>query len=142
MKTIKLLFILSVFLTFVACYQEEDFVGDNIKEGGTYYPVVQDVYAEAADGTFAEGSTVQLTIFYWSRDDVSKIEFIESLDGTDTVINSVISATGYDTDRNVDFVTYNYTIPSGSSGKEISITGTVTTVNDLSKSKSASFTVE
>ncbi len=142
MYMLKYLLITVLSLSVFSCYTEEDFVRDNIKEGGTYYPVVQDVIAEPIDGNYAEGSTVQLTIYYWSRDELATIEFFETIDNNTNLIHSATTPSGYDEERNVDFVSYLYTIPPGSSGKEIQFTGTVTTVHDLQKSANATITVE
>lgn len=130
-------------LVFSSCYEEEDWLADNLVDGGTYFPVIQSVLTELPeDATFSEGTTVNLSVWYWSRDDVKDITITETIDDVVTKLVSSSSSTRFDVEKNVDVLEYDYAIPVGSSGKEIIITATVTTVNDLERVKDNSFTVE
>ena len=130
-------------LVFSSCYEEEDWLADNLADGGTYFPVIQSVLTELPDGeTFSEGTTVNISVWYWSRDDVKEVRITETIDDVETQLTSSASSTRFDTEANVEVLEYDYTIPEGSSGKEITITATVLTVTNLDRVKSNSFTVE
>ena len=143
MNKINFLIAISMLLVFSSCYEEEDWLGDNLADGGTYFPVIQSVLTELPDdATFSEGTTVNVSVWYWSRDAVKEVKITETIDGVEKQLTSSGSSTRFDVEKNVDVLEYDYAIPAGSSGKEITITATVITVNDLDRVKSSSFTVE
>lgn len=141
MKKINIFIIFGILLTLSSCYKEEDWLAENIKEGGTYYPVIQTLTVTPTSGDFTEGNTVMISMQYWSRDDIKEITFNAVLDGVETQLVSTTSSTRFDLEQNVDVLEHTYTIPAGSLGKEITISGVVTTVNDLDRVKESSFTV-
>ncbi len=138
----KILFFLPLLVLFSSCYKESNWIADNVDTEGYFYPLIQDVLAEPANGTdITEGSEVLISVYYWSRDDVASVELFETIDGNEKMIHSASAPTRFDAERSVDVLEYSYTVPAGTAGKDITIKAVVTTVNGLSREKATSFTV-
>lgn len=129
-------------MTFTACYEETYWLDENSTTDGFYYPQIQDLNADTDDGTYTEGKVVTLSLYYWSIDDVKSVDLSATIDGVETSIVSASSPTRFDSERSVDVLEQDYTIPSGSSGMDITFTAVVTTVNNLNKTTTTTISVE
>lgn len=138
----KILSFLSIAILLGSCYKESNWIADNVDTEGFFYPLIQDVIAEPTTGdAIAEGSKLLISVYYWSRDPVATVELYETIDGNNKTIHTATEPTRFDAERSVDVLEYTYTVPNGTSGKEITIEAVVTTTNGLSRNKSTSFTV-
>lgn|GEM_PF-2906871 len=141
----KILYVAVYMVLLSSCYKESDWISDNVDTDGYFYPLIQDVLVEPANSTatsFAEGDEALISIYYWSRDDVASVEIFETIDGNEKLIHTATQPTRFDPARSVDVLETSYTIPTGTSGKEITIRAVVTTVNGLSRDKATTIVVD
>jgi hypothetical protein len=145
MKSLYKISALFILLTFMSsCYEDNAYwLDENIREGGTYYPVIQNLNVAPANGdTYAAGGTAVLSLQYWSRDDVRTLDYYQTIDGVETLIESVAYQYSYDPESEAELFDYNYSIPGNASGKTIELRVEVVTVFDVIRESTTSISVE
>lgn len=136
----NILFVLFSVLLVTSCYEETDWVEDNSTTNGHHFPMIQDVIPES--DTVQAGATVAVNVYFWSRDEVKELDFLQTINGTETLLSTSAPQVTYDEERNVDVMNFSYTVPDTSmAGSSITLTSVVRTVHDLTRSKSASIVV-
>lgn len=137
--------ILYLFLitTAISCYDAEEFwLDENIKEGGTYYPVIQTLTITPGSGDFFEsGKEINIALQYWSRDEVKEIKYYQTVDGVETLIDTKPYTPSFDPVSEAELFNYTTTLPSVDSGSSVGYRVSVTTVFDLSRESSKTVTV-
>lgn len=112
MKLIKNTIILSCLLALVtSCYEEEQWLEDNIETEGKNYPVIQSVGVE---GELAPGNTLNLIMHYWSSDPILRYDLYDSVAmvSNQQLYSSTDYVYNYDEETGSEVVTLPYTIPS------------------------------
>lgn len=141
-------------LTLTACYKDNPlWLDQNIKKGGTYYPLLQEFYA--TPDTASVGDKVQLSVVFWSRDDVKQLEFYRIEGSTETLISTAPFDATPDIpdpdDKDADLADYSeawiqsveYIVPTvDSTGTTIQIKAVVRTVNDLTRDATTEIVVK
>ncbi len=107
-------FLLSMLLIgFSSCYEEPDWLGDNSTTEGKNFPVIAGFDLETEGETFAEGSTIQLDLDFWSLDPIASIRLYEHIDGGDAVeVASFGYTPNFQDDSQTDELIMTYTIPT------------------------------
>lgn len=127
-------------MTLSACYKDNEYwLDENIKEGGTYYPLIQEFNATPVnDSVFTAGGTAELSVIYWSRDEVKELEFYRILNigdtaQTETLIERVDANPEFEPESEAFIQSIMYSIPDGTSGDTLHLKTIVRTVNDLER---------
>ncbi len=133
-----------LFISLTACYKDNPYwLDENIKKGGTYYPVIQEFYATPVqDSSFVEGGTAELSLLFWSRDEVKQLEFYKVEDSTEILLKKAPYNPTFDHDSEAWLQSIEYKIPAGTSGTVLNFRAVVRTVNDLTKDATTSIAVE
>lgn len=133
-----------VLMSLTACYKDNPYwLDENIKEGGTYYPLIQEFTATPIDGDkFVEGAKVNLSVVFWSRDDIKGLEFYEVDDIAENLIKVVDYNAEFDEEMEAWRQSIEYTIPNGTADSTITLKAEVITVYDLTRESLISIDVE
>ena len=119
---IKIILTLILFssLAFNACYEENDWLADNAELTGKHYPIIQGTSLDAS--TYNVGDLVKVTSYYWSIDEVDKLELYASIDGGDEQLYTSEPYTHkYNEKTRTDQVDFEYIVPDGTQGKTITL---------------------
>lgn len=143
-KMNKYIIILISFFLAQACYEEPDFwLDQNIKEGGTYYPVIQSLTISPSSGTgFKSGQSVEIALQYWSRDEVKELQYYQIVNGVETLLGSEPYQDSFDAESEAQLFKYTTTLPTADSGTQVTYKVSVVTVHELSKSTSRNVVIE
>ncbi len=137
MKYIFSIIILGLFMS--SCYKETYWLDDNVDTDGSFYPQIQRVTPSNASPD--EGESVTLTVKYWSRDAVKQVDIYQSIDGAETSYSTNPYENHFDQESNVEVWPLTYVVPSGTSGKTITLRVAVVTEKDVEKSYTTKLTV-
>lgn len=96
-----------------SCYEEPDWVGDNVTTEGKHFPVIAGFGLQTEGDYFKEGTTIQLDLDYWSLDPIAAIKLYERVDGGDPVeVASFGYTANFQEDSQTDEIIMPYTIPT------------------------------
>ena len=145
MKNIKLitfLFLTSLLVT--SCYEETYWVDENVTSEGKHFPVISTLLVDNTpeSGTFAEGESAQISVFYWSIDPIKELQLMQTVDSVETMVDVKPYASNFDDLKQTDKMTFSYLVPSGTTGTEIPLRIIVVNTNGLTRDKSTTITVE
>lgn len=102
-----------VVFSFSSCYEEPDWLGDNVTTEGKHYPVIAGFNVLTEGEYFPEGTAVELDLDYWSLDEIASVKLYESIDGADPVeVATFTHADNFQADSQTDEMLMTYTIPS------------------------------
>jgi hypothetical protein len=88
------LVLLGFLILTTACFEEDNFVGDNIERTGEMYPVVSNLTIVSGRDTFQVGETVGLDLRFWSEGTVAAVNAYDSLYISGADLDSVRADTG------------------------------------------------
>ena len=117
---LKNFLILLCFLSLTTgCFEEDNFIADNIEKTGEKYPVVSNLSLASAQDTFAVGETVRLDLRFWSDGTVASINLYDSLvvDGSGVRAQQQVksidpSNAAFSETSQTDSLIIEYTVPS------------------------------
>ncbi len=138
MKYIKLLLMLAVIsISFSACYEEEDWLEENIKEGGKYYPQTPIFKSTSDANQFYFGEEIPFEMNYWSRDEVATTYLFMKYDDVDEEVqNKPQSSSSVTEDGRMDKMLFSYTAKELPTKSTLGFYGKAKTIYDLEKSTS------
>lgn len=145
MKNIKIKHSLFVMiassLIFFSCFEEDNFLDENLTLTGRHFPVVADFYLE--ESSYVAGTTANAIAVYWSEGDISELELYATVGAADEIL---VSTTPFSPNL-VDSVRANvtvlpYTVPNVVSGTTIDLRVSVVNTNTLTKDADDSFDVQ
>ena len=134
MKNYKLKIILALILfsslTFNACYEENNWLADHAELTGKHYPIIQGTSVDAS--SYNVGDIAKVTSYYWSIDEVDRIELYASIDGGEEKLYTSVPYTHkYNEETRTDQVDFDYTVPEGTKGSTITLRVVVVCKNGL-----------
>jgi len=130
--------ILFSMVAITSCYKEADWLADNAELTGKHYPIIQGTSVDAS--SYNVGDVAKVTSYYWSIDEVEKIELYASINGGDEQLYTSVPYTHkYNEDTRTDQVDFDYTVPDGTQGGTITLRVVVVCKNGLT-SKEESIT--
>ena len=115
-----------------SCYEEPDWLGDNVTTEGKHFPVIAGF--DAPNGTdFKVGETAQLDLRYWSVDPISTIKLHATIDDVTTEVSSKSYTQNFQEDSQTDMMLFDYTIPDVAVGTAIRIDAEIINENGLTR---------
>ncbi len=84
-----IIIILCGMLTMTSCYEKEYWVDDNTTSEGKHFPVIAKLAVDS-DGPYVVGDQLSVDLFYWSVDEIQKVDFYTALQITDTFVSGVM----------------------------------------------------
>lgn len=133
-------------LSMTSCYEDNPYwLDENIKEGGTYFPVIQRFTVNNQNGdalsSASSGESIVLKTQYWCKDEISNLVFYQTVDGVESIIASVPYESSFDPESEAQLYSYTTTVPNAASGTTVMYRVEVVTVYDLTKSATSSIAI-
>jgi|AntRauTorcE11897_2_1112592.scaffolds.fasta_scaffold42092_1 hypothetical protein len=75
----KIVLLGCIMLLAVGCFDEDNFLNDNIEQTGRSFPNISDFHIENLQDSYAEGETLQLDLRFFSNDPIQTIILRDSL---------------------------------------------------------------
>ena len=98
-------------LALTGCYDEPDFLRDNVTIGRGYAPVIA-TFTSTNGTTFLEGDVAQLDLRYWSIDPIEEVVLYETIgSGARTRVAAMPYQANFAEDSQTDKMLLTYTIP-------------------------------
>jgi len=128
-----------IVLSVTACYEEPDWLGDNTTPGAGNFPVIS--LFELTNGEeFAPGETAQMSLYYFSVDEIDRIVLFSIIDGNETEVQSFAYQPNFDETQQTDRLDMSYTVPAEVPGGTV-ITLKVEIFNKNGLTRSAEVTI-
>lgn len=145
MKNIKIkysfLAVLTSSVMLFSCFEEDNFLDDNLTLTENYFPVVADFYLE--EDSYAVGASAQAITVFWSEGPIRELQLYATVGGAAETLVSTTPYTANLVDSvRADVMVIPYTVPNVASGTSIDLRVLVVNENDFTKGDDDSFTVE
>lgn len=112
MKFSNIAFLFFIFsLSLTACYEEEDWLGDNTTPGRGNFPVVA-TFTSSNGLSFSLGQTVNLDLRFFSVDEIDRIALISVIDGVEVEEATFPYTPNFAADSQTDKLLMSYTLPN------------------------------
>lgn len=142
MKSIHIGIFLSILVVgFSSCYEEPDWLADNVTPGRGNFPVIA-TFGTTNGSEFAAGETVQLDLRFFSVDEIDRIVLSSIIDNVTTEEETFGYTPNFAEDSQTDKLLMSYTVPAGLPADVMTITLKVEIINKNGLTRDASVTVD
>ena len=122
---------------FTACYEEENWLEDNITPTGEYYPTI---YMNSLENEYQAGDAVSVVLEFASQGTLQEIVLYQTLgDAEEAVVSRTPYQPAFSEVKAQDTLALVYTVPAISDTVEIELRAEAVNSNGLTKSSSNSF---
>lgn len=131
---IKILLAGFITISFSSCYEDDNWLEENIEETGRSVPFIASF--TTADKDYSQGSEITLDLRYWSNDPIEQIDFFAQVQGNPghDDLRVIPYEEAYSALSRTDSLLIKYTVPDVPSGTRFSFQVVVRNENGLSAS--------